>query len=139
MTAFFKTPLAYIALFGILISNYCIADTSTIDLCNNIASSQQIYDCSKLERLTADKQLNTTYQNLISNINYQYKNDLKLKNELIQNIKTSQRIWIKLRDSDCGLESFEIEPGTQAYETTINKCVSRLSELRSEYLRSLAQ
>jgi uncharacterized protein YecT (DUF1311 family) len=61
-----------------------------------------------------------------------------LRDEYIQKIKESQRLWIKLRDADCALETFQIEIGPQAYETTLNNCIARMSDERSNYLEHIA-
>lgn len=110
------------------------AESAAIENCRDIKNSQQIFACSKIEREEADEKLNSTYKKLLSRVQVQYKASPELYNQLIQNIKESQRLWIKLRDSDCNLEAFQIERGSQAYETTINNCVARLSYARSEYL-----
>lgn len=44
--------------------------------------------------------------------------DQKIGKELTDKIKKSQRAWIILRDSNCEIESHEIETGTSAYEVT---------------------
>ncbi|WP_458378815.1 lysozyme inhibitor LprI family protein [Pseudomonas chlororaphis] len=54
--------------------------------------------------------------------------------KFIAKLKESQRSWIKLRDTDCPLEAFEIEVGKPAYETTISNCIARMSLERSVYL-----
>lgn len=46
----------------------------------------------------------------------------------------SQRAWLKLRDTNCTLEAFEVEVGQPAYVTTVNNCIARMSLERSIYL-----
>lgn len=112
------------------------ADETRNDFCREIVNSQQIYDCSKIERETADKMLNDSYKVLLARVQNQYQLSPELGEVFIQKIKISQRLWIKLRDADCTLEAFQIEIGSQAYETTVNKCVARLSGVRSSYLQN---
>ncbi|MEE4465458.1 lysozyme inhibitor LprI family protein, partial [Azotobacter chroococcum] len=97
------------------------------NFCERVSSSQQIFECSIIEREKADQLLNNVYHELMKRIVRQYKTDSELKDAYTQKIKESQRLWLRLRDADCTLETFEIEAGTQAYETTFNKCVARSS------------
>lgn len=106
--------------------------------CERVSSSQQIFECSNVEREKADQLLNNVYRELITRIVKQYKSDPGLKDAYTQKIKESQRLWIKLRDANCNLETFEIEAGTQAYETTFNKCVARSSVERATYLKKIS-
>lgn len=119
---------------GLLLPLLSYAEDEAIDACHEIKNSQQIFECSKIERKIADKKLNSAYKNLLTRVKTQYKASPDLNTNLTQKIKESQRLWIKLRDADCNLEAFQIETGSQAYETTVNKCVARLSEARSIYL-----
>lgn len=127
-----KTCIGIIFLIPLLSS----AEEKPEDSCREIINSQQIFDCSRIERETADKMLNDSYKMLLARVQNQYKPSPELGEEFIQKIKESQRLWIKLRDADCTLEAFQIETGSQAYETTVNKCVARLSEARSSYLEN---
>lgn len=104
------------------------------DSCQHPTNSTKIFECSENERSSADKKLNETYKKLLARVEKQYTTSPKLKEQLTQEIRRSQRTWIKLRDIDCNLEAFQIEPESQAYETTVNKCIARLSEERSNYL-----
>lgn len=126
-----KTCTTAILLFAPLLGN---AQEVNGDSCQHPTNSIQIFECSEKERSAADKKLNDTYNKLLARIENQYITSPKLKEQLIQEIRRSQRTWIKLRDIDCNLEAFQIEPESQAYETTVNKCLARLSEERSNHL-----
>ena len=104
------------------------------DSCQHPTNSTQIFECSEKERSSADKKLNETYKKLLARVEKQYITSPDLKKQITQEIRKSQRTWLKLRDIDCNLEAFQIETGSQAYETTLNKCIARLSEERSNYL-----
>ena len=106
--------------------------------CKEIVSSQQVFECSTYEKARADQALNHQYRSLLKRVNSQYKPNQTLSDEYIQKIKESQRLWIKLRDADCALETFQIEIGTQAYEATLNNCIARMSDERSKYLEHIA-
>lgn len=106
--------------------------------CKEIVSSQQVFECSVYEKARADKALNNQYRNLLERVGIQYKSNRMLRDEYIQRIKKSQRLWIKLRDADCELEIYQIEVGTQAYEATLNYCIVRMSDERARYLERIA-
>ncbi|MBS0892732.1 DUF1311 domain-containing protein [Tatumella sp. JGM130] len=74
----------------------------------------------------------------VSTVHSAYINDESLKQALVNNIKTSQRDWIKFRDSDCKLYSFQIDNKSPAYQTTVNQCVAKMSETRGEELAELS-
>lgn len=114
------------------------AEQQENNFCEQVSSSQQIFECSIIEREKADQLLNRVYHELMKRIARQYKTDSELKDAYSQKIKESQRLWLRLRDADCTLETFEIEAGTQAYETTFNKCVTRSSIERATYLKEIS-
>lgn len=124
------------ALYITSISAHC-ADLKNSS-CSEITTSQQVFECSVLSKSRADEKLNKNYRNLIERVRSQYKPNQALSTEYISKIKYSQRTWIKLRDANCILEAFEIETGSQAYETTLNNCITRMSYERSEYLENIA-
>lgn len=106
--------------------------------CKEISSSQQVFECSKYKKTRADKALNSQYRSLLERVSTQYKSNQALSDKYILKIKESQRLWIKLRDADCALETYQIDVGTQAYETTLNNCIARMSGERSRYLESIS-
>lgn len=124
------------ALLTVSIVGYAANPSSSS--CKEIVSSQQVFECSSFEKERADKALNDQYRSLLKRVSSQYKSNQTLNDEYTQKIKESQRLWIKLRDADCALETFQIEIGTQAYEATLNNCAARMSDERSEYLKHIA-
>lgn len=108
------------------------------DICTDIISSDQVYLCAENKKSAADKYLNKLYSEFLAKINAEYANDDVLKKELIDNIKTSQRDWIKFRDSNCMLYSFQIEINSPAHQTAINECVVRMSESRGKELAAFS-
>jgi uncharacterized protein YecT (DUF1311 family) len=65
-------------------------------------------------------------------------NDDSLRKEFENNIKISQRDWIKFRDSNCKLYSFQIDNKGSAYQTTVNECIAKMSETRGKELGELS-
>ena len=108
------------------------------DVCTDIKNSEQVYLCAENKKNDADKYLNKKYAELLAKINSEYVNDDVLKKELIDKVKTSQRDWIKLRDSNCKLYSFQIESNSPAHQTAINECIARMSESRGKELAAFS-
>ncbi|RWR01705.1 hypothetical protein ED28_11815 [[Pantoea] beijingensis] len=108
------------------------------DVCHNITTSDQVALCSESKKDLADKFLNEQYSMLLSKVNSAYMNDESLKQEFVNNIKISQRDWIKFRDSNCKLYSFQIDNKSSAYQTTVNECVAKMSETRGKELAELS-
>lgn len=102
--------------------------------CNEIQSSDQVYLCSKQSMETSDKKLNQEYRELLKNVSAQYSSHEELKDEFIKKIKVSQRSWIDFRDKNCEVLSYQIDVGTQAYETSINSCKDRMTQERIKEL-----
>lgn len=106
--------------------------------CNEMAASQQIETCADIAKKAADSRLNTSYQKLMARLDSQYRAQPDAGKVFKTKVKESQRIWIKLRDTDCPLEAFEIETGLPAYVTTVNNCIARMSLERTDYLGKIA-
>lgn len=106
--------------------------------CENIQDSQGVLGCSKDEKNEADNKLNDSYQLLKARIGSQFERDRRLGEKYLMEVKQSQLAWMNLRDKNCALEAFEIERGSQPYESVINKCVARMSNERSGYLNGIA-
>ncbi|WP_050550359.1 lysozyme inhibitor LprI family protein [Pseudomonas sp. GM60] len=119
-------------LFAALLIPLSVAATQSD--CANISTSQQVDVCAKQAKESADANLNVSYQRLIKRVGSQYQVDATLRDEFMKKLKESQRAWLKLRDTNCALEAFEIEVGQPAYVTTVNNCVARMSLDRSVYL-----
>ncbi|MBX8529510.1 DUF1311 domain-containing protein [Pseudomonas cichorii] len=108
--------------------------TSAKAECLEASNSQEIDACAKLAKNSADANLNSSYKKLITRIKSQYAVDVKVGDDFTNKLKESQRAWLKLRDTNCALEAFEIEVGQPAYLTTVNNCVAKMSLERSGYL-----
>jgi uncharacterized protein YecT (DUF1311 family) len=108
------------------------------DECSEITSSLQVVPCSEAAKKTADSQLNTSYHQLMARLDSQYLVDPKLGEEYSAMVKESQRAWIKLRDTNCAVEAFEIEAGKPAYVGVVNNCIASMSQERSAYLDKIA-
>ncbi|CNI32218.1 Uncharacterized protein conserved in bacteria [Yersinia frederiksenii] len=102
--------------------------------CKNIQASNQIYICSKQSLEKSDANLNREYRKLLSAIDSEYGNHEDLKSEYINKIKSSQRAWVNFRDKNCEVFSYQIDVGTEAYETSINYCKDKMTQDRIKEL-----
>lgn len=106
--------------------------------CEKIEASQQIAQCAEYKKDQSDKALNLSYKETLDRIKHQYEKSPLLADQYLSLLRGAQREWIKLRDADCKLEAFEIEKTTEAYQATINNCISRMSDNRTHYLKNIA-
>ena len=102
--------------------------------CENITASAQIDVCAKAEKESADKKINESYKKLITRIKEQYAPDPEMAERYLSKLKSSQRAWIALRDTNCEFESFLADPSYPAHETLTNNCITKMSQERSACL-----
>jgi len=101
-------------------------------LCFTINSQTQLdlNDQANASYKKVDKELNTVYQQIMT----EYKSDT----EFIKNLKATQRIWIKFRDSELLMKYPEREFGY--YGSMHSVCVSDyLEELTKARIKTLKQ
>lgn len=122
--------MKYIALFYLFFSVMSYG----ADSCQDITVSDQVFLCAKNKKDAVDEYLNEQYQSLLSKVNSEYANDDLLKREFLSKIKTAQRNWLKFRDTNCELYSFQIDTKSQAYQTSLNECIAKMSESRGREL-----
>jgi uncharacterized protein YecT (DUF1311 family) len=107
---------------------------SSLNPCDSLNNSHQVFMCSEHSKKQADHKLNESYNRLLRRVDTQYSPDPEIRISFISTIKKSQRAWIVLRDANCAVESFEIEAHSEAHTTTINNCIARMSQERADYL-----
>lgn len=103
-------------------------------VCNNIQQSGEVYGCSKKLLDASDVELNLAYKRLLSSVDKNYQSHIEEKNEYIKKIKFSQRAWIDFRDKNCEARSYQIEVGTQAYESSLYACKDKMTQERIKEL-----
>ncbi|MGF6126356.1 uncharacterized protein YecT (DUF1311 family)/TPR repeat protein [Pseudomonas frederiksbergensis] len=108
------------------------------DDCEKIATNPQGERCSVSSKSAADLQLNNSYQQLMVRLEGGNQTDPVVAAGYMAKVKESQRAWIKLRDTDCLLDAFEMESGSSAYVTAVNNCVASMSRDRSVFLDNIA-
>jgi len=102
--------------------------------CDDITTSNQVYICSKLSLNESDIKLNDEYKSLLLAVKSKYKFHEVLGNEYIDKLRLSQRAWINFRDKNCDLLSYQMDIKSQAYETSINSCKDRMTQVRVKEL-----
>lgn len=122
---------------SLLLACYAKYATSGEPSCSALTASQEVFLCSVQERSRSDRALNNSYHDSLARVQSAYENDPTLGRELRMKIIASQRAWIKLRDANCSLESFGATQGSQAFETTLNNCIAKMSKERAAYLESV--
>lgn len=106
--------------------------------CEKIEASQQVAQCAAYKKDQSDKLLNLSYKAALDRIRHQYGKAPSSADQYISLLRGAQRKWIKLRDADCKLEAFDIDEAAEAYQVTINNCISRMSDDRALYLKNIA-
>jgi uncharacterized protein YecT (DUF1311 family) len=106
--------------------------------CERIEASQQVAQCAAYKKDQSDKLLNLSYKATLDRIRRQYGKAPSSADQYISLLRGAQREWIKLRDANCKLEAFEINEAAEAYQVTINNCISRMSDDRALYLNNIA-
>lgn len=106
--------------------------------CTNLSESQQVLECAKAKAKITETTLNETYRALVKDIGSSCPNGSLYCSETKRQLLGSQRLWIQLRQSDCALETHQIEAGTAAFEAAESLCLSDRAKERTDYLKRLS-
>ena len=113
----------------------CLPFLACADLgCDNMQVSDRVYQCTKKSLEANDAKLNQEYKKLLGSINVRYSSHVELIDEYIKKIKISQRAWVDFRDKNCDVLSYQIDAGTQSYETSMNTCKDKMTQERIKEL-----
>ncbi|TCD18353.1 DUF1311 domain-containing protein [Pseudomonas sp. IC_126] len=123
---------------GLLFLAFPALSDITGDPCEKIEISRQVVQCAEYRKDQSDNILNLSYKAALDRIRNQHGKPPSLADQYISLLRGAQREWIELRDADCKLEAFEIEEMEEAYQVTINNCMSRMSDDRATYLNRIA-
>lgn len=124
-----------LALVLLAFGAYAEDDESTP--CDNVETDQQSYECAQYSRTTAERELNAAFDDLLQRIGEQYEGQDAKVADLSKRLRDAEAIWKQLRDADCKVETFDVKPGSKAFETAQNTCLAQRSDDRSDYLQSL--
>lgn len=101
--------------------------------CDNVETDQQTFACAAFNKQTAERELNSAYDDLIQRMLDQYGDEAGLQSQ----IESARKVWAQLRDADCKVETYGEQAGSKAFQIAWNSCIAQRSDERSEYLRSL--
>ena len=93
--------------------------------CDKAISQADINTCFGKDFATADKTLNTLYQQLMK----------KLEPEDQKLLQNAQRSWISFRDKHCAFVSNTVSGGS-IYPTIFSGCATKVTVQRSQQLRA---
>lgn len=106
--------------------------------CDNVDDSKASLACSEYNKKTAQSELDASYKDLLNRAKTGLNGEPAKQTKIVELIKTAQEQWLKTRDADCAVETFEAKPGTPEFTTAQDDCLAQKSDERSEYLQTLA-
>jgi len=130
------TKTTYTGFTFLVILSFSATSWAGMD-CTNPNESQQVLECAKAKARISEVTLNETYRALVKAIESSCPDGSSYCSETKKQLVTSQRLWIQLRQSDCALETHQIEAGTAAFETAESLCLSHRAKERTDYLKHL--
>ncbi|QCI10259.1 DUF1311 domain-containing protein [Pseudomonas putida] len=107
--------------------------------CDNVDTDQQTFACAAFNKQTAERELQSAYDDLTQRIRDQYADEADKATALVGRMEAAETLWTQLRDADCKVETYSEKPGSKAFEAAWNTCVAQRSDDRSEYLQSIGQ
>ena len=95
--------------------------------CDNAADQATMNQCASLQQATADKELNTLYQQITSRL----KGNPDGKKLLVG----AQRSWVAFRDAECQFSASGVEGGS-VYPLIYSNCVTELTKARVQTFKT---
>ncbi len=126
-------------LFLLLSAGAAAAQDAAQDVdCQNAQAQMEMTYCAEQDWLAADAALNTAYKAARAAMQSVDAELPKAERGAEENLRTAQRAWVTFRDAACAAEGYPMHGGT-AEPMVIYGCRARLTEARTEDLRSLAE
>jgi len=122
----FGRPLAYVLL--ILAQAAVNAPAARADSCSDAATTAAMRDCENMRYRAADQQLNTLYARLLS----------QLDNDRRQKLRLAQRAWVQYRDANAEFLAAAAKGGSLAPLLKIT-AMADMTEARVKELGSYRQ
>lgn len=107
--------------------------------CTTISISPQLDECIHKQMLSSNARLLAEMRSFEKRAKHLYAPDPALGKELIDKVRNAQEAWLRFREKNCSVESFEIQVGTPAYITTVNNCIILMNAERIKVLKRLIQ
>jgi len=102
--------------------------------CSGISESTAILPCTEEELIKAYSRLNSSYQRARERISRGNQSDPDFVEIYLDKLRDSQRTWVKLRDENCALESFDFDRGSVLDYVVTNLCSAGMSHERADFL-----
>jgi uncharacterized protein YecT (DUF1311 family) len=106
--------------------------------CDNVDDSKASLACSAYNKKTAETELASAYKDLLERAKTELNGEPAKQAKITDLIKAAQAQWVKTRDADCAVETFQAKAGTAEFTTAQDDCLAQKSDERSEYLQTLA-
>lgn len=105
--------------------------------CSNGNNVQEVNECAERNKKESELNLNKEYKAAKTRIEQIYKGHDQESSQYRSAFLDTQRNWLKYRDSQCGLEAYAAEQGSDAYVSAMNFCIDRLDKERTTILKQL--
>lgn len=105
--------------------------------CSKGNNVQEVNECAEKNKTESELNLNKEYKAAKARIEKIYKGHGEESSQYRSAFVDTQRNWLKYRDSQCGLEAYAAEQGSDAYVSAINFCIDRLDQERTAILKQL--
>ncbi|MFB6324838.1 lysozyme inhibitor LprI family protein [Pantoea deleyi] len=105
--------------------------------CSNGNNAQEVNECAEKNKTESELNLNKEYKAAKIRIEHLYKGHDHESSQYRSAFVDTQRNWLKYRDSQCRLEAYTAEEGSDAYVSVMNFCIDRLDKERTAILKQL--
>lgn len=119
------------------ISAIYICPVHAMSDCSNGNNVQEVNECAARNKKESELNLNKEYKAAKTRIAQIYKGHDQESSQYRSAFLDTQRNWLKYRDSQCGLEAYAAEQGSDAYVSAMNFCIDRLDKERTAILKQL--
>ena len=119
------------------ISAFYICPVHAMSDCSNGNNVQEVNECAARNKKESELNLNKEYKAAKTRIEQIYKGHDQESSQYRSAFLDTQRNWLKYRDSQCGLEAYAAEQGSDAYVSAMNFCIDRLDKERTAILKQL--
>lgn len=105
--------------------------------CSKGNNVQEVNECAEKNKTESELNLNKEYKAAKTRIEQIYKGHDQESSQYRTAFLDTQRNWLKYRDSQCRLEAYAAEQGSDAYVSVMNFCIDRLDKERTAILKQL--
>ncbi|MBK5014038.1 lysozyme inhibitor LprI family protein [Pantoea sp. S62] len=114
-----------------------VSSVQAMSDCSNGNNTQEVNECAEKNKTESELNLNKEYKAAKIRIEHFYKGHDQESSQYRSAFVDTQRNWLKYRDSQCRLEAYAAEEGSDAYVSVMNFCIDRLDKERTAILKQL--